>query len=151
MKKIFSVIFVASSSYIFAQTNLRENTQVSFRATETIHEKFYKTKAPVSFEVAEDVLVKGKVVIAKGTPATAEAGLTLDRKGRPAKGNLRVDIKEVKAVDGTTVKLNDCWIAATADQRHPKVDGKKVAKGAAVIKNTKKNCSTSGKYEINVN
>ncbi|HEY0262776.1 MAG TPA: hypothetical protein VGB95_07100, partial [Chitinophagales bacterium] len=108
MKKILSFMLVASSGYVFSQTaNVRENTQITFVAAETISEKVYKSKMAAPFVVAEDVVVKGKVIIKKGTAAKAEAGLVIDPKGKLEKGSLRADIYETKAVDGTTIKVGD--------------------------------------------
>lgn len=154
MKKILSFVFAVSCSYSFSQTTVtvRENTQIFFVNTATIHEKEYSTTTSAPFVVADDVVVKGKVVIKKGTPAKATAGRVIQPNGKVDKGGLKAEIFETKAVDGTVIKIGDCWLATTSEQPHPKkdADGEKVKKGAAFLKGTRKSCATTGKYEIKV-
>ena len=131
MKRILLPVFLFFSIASMAQTTIPEGTVVSMILTQQIFEGKNKTGEAAAFKVAEDVKVNGTVVIAANTPVHATVTNSKNRE-------LRVDIYDVKAVDGTTVKLNDCWIFTTASENLK-------SKGALLVVGTKKNCTTIAK------
>ncbi len=136
MKKLFFLFTVTSASFLHAQDviTVPERTPVSMILTEDIFENKTKTGAPARFIVAEDVTVDGVVVISKNSVVKATVSL-------PVKRELRVDLIEVPAVDGTPIKLMDCWKATTAAQN---LNGKV----ALLPKNTRKNCFTIQEVKV---
>ncbi len=113
---------------------LPDGTMIPMELTEDVSVFKYKQGASVPFVVSQDVKIDGKVVI----PAQAKvrAVVTISKKPAPHEGGeLRVDIYDVMAMDGTTVKLADCWIFTTAAQNYN-------GKGALLRKGTRKNCNT---------
>jgi hypothetical protein len=71
--------------------------------------------------VREDVIINGVVVVKKGTVAKASirdlVPLLYNFKGSRSpnnEGQITIDITEVPAVDGTSIKLVDCYIQVYA-------------------------------------
>ena len=127
---LFFAFFVSN-----AQTKIPEGTLVSMIFKEDVGVSNYKVGASVPVIVSEDVKVNGKVVI----PANAAVHAVVTSSSKPAshkgEGELRIDILDVMSMDGTTVKLNDCWVYTTGaeDLKHH---------GAQFVKGTRKNCNT---------
>ena len=59
----------------------------------------------LAFEVARDVIVNGRVVIAKGAPVEAVVTLAKPRKSFGRGGKLGISVETVTAVDGQKIKL----------------------------------------------
>lgn len=131
MKILCSSLFVLFYAVSFSQAEIvvPESTVVPSELTQEIKEGKVKDGQAAMFVVSEDVKVNGTTVITKGTPVHAVMTSTKNRQ-------LRIDMLDVKAIDGTVLKLNDCWMFYTAAQN---LNGK----GYLVIKGTKKNCKTS--------
>jgi hypothetical protein len=84
---------------------LQDRTRVSLAFVEDISSSTAKQNDTVKFVVAEDVLVNGTVLIAKGSEAVGHVTLAKS-KGRWGKdGKLRITVDSVKAVDGNNVRL----------------------------------------------
>jgi hypothetical protein len=128
MKSIFSFLFVATGFTAFSQSEITipERTQVPMESTQDLREGKNKTGEVAPFVVSEDVKIGGVTVVAKGTSVHATVTASKNRE-------LRVDIYDVKAVDGTVIKLNDCYIYMTAAQN---LNGR----GALILKGTRKSC-----------
>jgi hypothetical protein len=137
MKKNIVFLLFALAQTAFAQSEMitiPERTAVSMILTEDVKEGKNGVGTPARFVVAEDVKVDGVVVIAKN--ALVHATVTIS-----GKRELRVDLADVPAVDGTPLKLMDCWKFTTAAQN---LNGK----GALLPKNTTKNCFTIAETKI---
>ncbi|MBK7148203.1 MAG: hypothetical protein IPH78_05110 [Bacteroidetes bacterium] len=137
MKKTIAILFFALAKTGFAQSDMftiPERTPISMILTEDVKEGKNSVGTPARFVVAEDVKVDGLVVVAKNTLVHATVTIS-------GKRELRVDLADVPAVDGTPLKLMDCWKFTTAAQN---LNGK----GALLPKNTTKNCFTIAEVKI---
>jgi hypothetical protein len=137
MKKMLFLLFVLSAQFVSAQSDLiaiPERTQISMILTEDLIEGKCKVGQSAKFVISEDVLVNGVVVISKKTPVVAKVTIS-------GKRELRVEMSEVPAVDGTPVKLLDCWKFTTAAQN---LNGKV----ALLPKNTIKICASLAEVKI---
>lgn len=134
--RIFSLFaFLCCAAFAGAQTvTVPANTVVSMELTKEIREGKNKVGEAASFRVLTDVVVDGTVVI----PAKSVVNAKVTNSG---KRELRVDLYDIKAVDGTTIVLQDCWIFTTAAQNFN-------GKGAALFVGTKKNCGTQVRTEV---
>ncbi len=134
MKFLFATVLAVLTFWVSAQTTLPEKTQVQMIVTSDIREAKNKVGEAASFVVFEDVKVDGTVVISKGTAVRATITISKNRE-------LKVDISDVKAVDGTAIKLNDCSVFTTAAQNYN-------GKGALIAKGTRKSCFTAKEEKI---
>jgi hypothetical protein len=137
MKSLLTFAFAFASYLAFSQSDeitIPENTMVPMELTQEIRERKNKLGEPARFVVSEDVKVNGTVVIAKNT--LVHATITNAKRGE-----LKVDIYDVEAVDGTILKLNDCWLFTTFAQNY-------VSHGALFVKGTRKNCVTVNSAKI---
>jgi hypothetical protein len=137
MKSIVSLALVFSSYFSFSQTDeitIPESTLIPMELTQEVKEGKNKVGEAARFVVSQDVMVNGTVVVAKNT--LVHASVTTSKRGE-----LRVDLYDVAAVDGTIMKLNDCWIFTTAAQNLN-------SHGGLIVKGTKKNCSTPVSYKV---
>ncbi|MBL0308694.1 MAG: hypothetical protein IPP77_03115 [Bacteroidetes bacterium] len=75
-----------------------------------------------------------EVAIAKNAPVTGT--VTISKRGE-----LRVEMVDVTAVDGSRLKLADCWSFTTAAQNQK-------SRGAMFVKGFRKNCYTPEKYIV---
>lgn len=91
----------------------------------------------VQFRVVADVVIDGVVVI----PAKSVVNAKVTNSG---KRELRVDLYDIKAADGTTITLADCWMFTTESQNFNARGGR----GAALFVGTKKNCLTATRVEV---
>lgn len=123
---MLSAIFAHSQS---GKVKLPERTIVPMILTEEIRENKNKVGTSAKFIVAENVVIDGNILIAQKTPVVSKITIS-------GKRELRVELYEVAAVDGTPVKLNDCWFFTTAAQN---LNGK----DAMLAKNMRKNCATA--------
>lgn len=128
-------LFSTCSSLLSAQVTLLENTQVQMKFNQDVREKKNKLNESVSVVVLEDVKAGSTVVIPKGTSVRA----TITNAKR---GEIRVDIYDLKAVDGSKVELQDCWVFTTAAQNFK-------GKGALILNGTRKNCFVKAAVNIN--
>ncbi len=137
MKNLFTLAIVLISHFSFSQSDeitIPQNTLVHIILNEDVREGKNKVGDAAKFVVAEDVVINNNVAIAKG--ALVHATITSSKRG-----DLRVDLYDVAAVDGTIIKLDDCWIFTTAAQNTK-------SHGALIIKGTRKNCVTPVSYTI---
>ncbi|MCI5057450.1 MAG: hypothetical protein MRY83_15145 [Flavobacteriales bacterium] len=117
-KMLFAVAFFTISTISFAKkVVLPEGTIIKMRLIENVDTRLAQSGDLVRFEVLEDVKVKKKIVIEKGSIAygrlsTASHGRLL------SKSNLSLTIEYVRAVDDHNVKLN-----YQASQNHPTKKG----------------------------
>lgn len=110
MKFVFVSLFSLSVFAAAAQA-IPEGTTVPMICKVQIDAKQHKQGAPAPFEVAEDVKVDGKVVIPAGAKVHAVVTKSVNSGGpHKGEGDLRVDFYDVMAMDGSTVKLTDCFI-----------------------------------------
>lgn len=136
MKKFIpALLLLAAVHFSYAQTvTVPANTVVSMELAKEVREGKNKVGEAASFRVLTDVVVDGTVVI----PAKSVVNAKVTNSG---KRELRVELYDVKAVDGTTIVLQDCWIFTTAAQNFN-------GKGAALFVGTKKNCGTLVRTEV---
>lgn len=106
----------------------------------------------VDMRVKEDVVVNGKVVIAKDAPVNATIRVNKKPRsnyytGEEGTGELLIDLNYVKAVDGTQINLNSCYFQRFAEKNHNWFDKQRrwVLAGGSV-----KNCQTSVKVVVKV-
>ncbi len=113
----------------YSQTTVPAKTLVPVQVTQDISPKTNKAGSAVTLKVEKDVVVNGVTVIAANSAVTGKVSML-------TKTDLRVDILSVKAVDGTTIRLNDCWIYTTIDQNPS-------GKFPLIRQGTQKNCYTA--------
>jgi hypothetical protein len=70
-----------------------------------IHSNTVVVGERLTLEVARDVTVNGRVVIAKGAPVEAVVTLAIPRKSFGRGGKLDISVETVTAVDGQQIKL----------------------------------------------
>lgn len=134
-KLLMTAVFAGCGLWAVSQEiTIPYNTPVPMILVEELKEGKNKVGSPAKFVVEEDVKVNGDVAIAKNAPVTGT--VTISKKGE-----LRVELSEVTAVDGSRLKLMDCWKFTTAAQNLK-------SRGAMFVKGTKKNCATADKYVV---
>jgi hypothetical protein len=89
-----------------------------------------KVGEEVNFEVAEPVIVNGRIVIDKGAPAAGTV-TEAEPKGRMGKaGKLNVSVSSVQLADGEKLALRSFGINTSGDQKSgislPKLHGKEM-------------------------
>ncbi len=84
---------------------LLDGTAVKLRLAENLTSATAKTGQGVSFEVTEDVLVQGIVVLAKGAQALATVTDAATRKTMGRGGKLDVNVDSARLADGEKVQL----------------------------------------------
>ncbi|MCW5908213.1 MAG: hypothetical protein KIS94_10160 [Chitinophagales bacterium] len=135
MKLFTLIVSVFAFQFLTAQTiSIPANTPVSMELVQEIREGKNKVGEAAQYRVAKDVVIDGVVVIAAKTVVRAKVTNSGNRE-------LRVDLYDVQAADGTTVNLADCWVFTTASQNQK-------SKGALLIVGSKKNCNTAAKVDI---
>lgn len=88
-----------------AEVVLPDGTQLNVITTEEISSKTAAEGDALTFKVDEDIVVNGKVVIAKGTLVKGEVS-NAKKSGRMGKaGALSIRVLSTEAVDGQKVKL----------------------------------------------
>ncbi len=102
---------VSSPSYKTPLSNpasgfiLTDNTPIKLKFKETISSKTAEENRPIEFEVAEDIVVKGVIVIAKGATAKGIIAEVKRAKMLGRKGKISIVLKEVPLVSGERVSL----------------------------------------------
>jgi len=97
----------ASAAYVALaeKVKLTSGTPVTLRLPVSINSSTAKQGDTVTFEVARNVEVNGKVVISQGAIATGEVA-SVEKSGIiGAGGKLMVNLRSVKAVDGKEVPI----------------------------------------------
>ena len=84
---------------------LLDGTTVKLRLAESLSSETAKTGQQVPFEVTEEVLVQGVVVIAKGAQALATVTSAEGKKRMGRGGKLDVNVDSVRLVDGEKAQL----------------------------------------------
>jgi len=117
MKFVCSFLLAFTFFISSAQTKIPEGTTVPIITKEQIDVNKYKAGSSAPFEVVEDVKVNGVVVIPAGAKVHAVVTKSV-KSGGPhrGEGDLRVDFLDVMTMDGSTVKLNDCWLFTNGAQ-----------------------------------
>lgn len=117
MKFVFAMLLASTFFIASAQTKIPEGTTVPLITKVQVDVNQYKQGSTAPFEVAEDVKVNGVVVIPAGAKVHAVVTKSV-KSGGPHKGegDLRIDFLDVMAMDGSTVKLTDCWLFTNGAQ-----------------------------------
>lgn len=84
---------------------LTDNTPIKLKFKETISSKTAEENRPIEFEVAEDIVVKGVIVIAKGATAKGIISEVKRAKMLGRKGKISIVLKEVALVSGERISL----------------------------------------------
>ncbi|HRN94493.1 MAG: hypothetical protein M9931_02585 [Chitinophagales bacterium] len=130
MKNTILLFILSLSVSAFAQS-IPTKTLVPMVVTQDFTQKILQSNGGAGlFEVEKDVVVNGKTVIAAKTPINI-------RMDRGTKTDFKIVIAEIKATDGSTVKIDDCWLYTSIDQN---LTGK--PKGPVFRKGTRKICYT---------
>ncbi|HRP38935.1 MAG: hypothetical protein KF706_00905 [Chitinophagales bacterium] len=130
MKNTILLFILSLSVSAFAQS-IPTKTLVAMVVTQDFTQKILQSNGGAGlFEVEKDVVVNGKTVIAAKTPINI-------RMDRGTKTDFKIVIAEIKATDGSTVKIDDCWLYTSIDQN---LTGK--PKGPVFRKGTRKICYT---------
>lgn len=88
-----------------AQVSIPDGTELSVVTTEEISSKTATEGDPINFKVDEDVVINGKVVIAKGTMAKGIIS-NASKSGRMGKGGkLSIRVESTNTVDDQKIKL----------------------------------------------
>lgn len=88
-----------------APNTLLDGTAIKLRLAETISSATAKTGQQVPFEVTEDVLVQGVVVLPKGSQAVATVTDAATKKSMGRGGKLNVNVDSARLIDGEKVQL----------------------------------------------
>jgi PEGA domain len=84
---------------------LLDGTAIKLRLAENLSSATAKTGQSVSFEVTEDVLVQGVVVLPKGAQALATVTEANTKKSMGRGGKLNVNVDSARLIDGEKVQL----------------------------------------------
>ncbi len=116
MKFVCTFLIAFSFFMASAQTSIPEGTTVPLITKEQVDVNNYKVGSSAPFVVAEDVKVNGVVVF----PANAKVHAVVTKSSKSGahkgEGDLRIDFLDVMAMDGSTVKLSDCWLFTNGAQ-----------------------------------
>jgi len=82
---------------------LLDGTAIKLRLAENLSSATAKTGQSVSFEVIDDVLVQGVVVLPKGAQALATVTEANTKKSMGRGGKLNVNVDSARLVDGEKV------------------------------------------------
>jgi len=99
-----SPVVPASVTQVIPNT-LQDGTAVKLRLAENLTSASAKTGQTVSFEVVEDVLVQGVVVLPKGTQALATVTDASTKKSMGRGGKLDVNVDSARLLNGEKVQL----------------------------------------------
>ena len=97
---------------VLGPIKLPDGTRVAVRLAEQLSSATAKAGDPVIFEVVEDVLVDGQVVLKQGTTARGSIVEAAPKRRMGRAGRLSYVLTETKSVDGQTVRLR-----ATKDEK----------------------------------
>ena len=84
---------------------VNDATELRLRLEHPVSSATAMVNQALSFEVTEDVMVDGRVVIAKGAEAQGTVTRAQHRKGFGRRGKLEFTISVVEAVDGQKLRL----------------------------------------------
>jgi hypothetical protein len=84
---------------------LTDNTPIKLKFKETISSKTAEENRPIEFEVAEDIVLQGITVIARGSTARGIIAEVKRAKMLGRKGKISIILKEVALVSGERVSL----------------------------------------------
>lgn len=84
---------------------LLDGTAVKLRLAETISSANARTGQQVPFEVTDDVMVQGVVVLPKGSQAVATVTEASTKKSMGRGGKLNVNVDSARLIDGEKVQL----------------------------------------------
>ena len=120
MKKIFLFLcacFIQNVLWAQNEVTLRVGTPSPLQSVNTIKGSDVQEGQTVAFRVARDIVVDGIVAIPYGTPVSGV--VTLKKKGRAwgYSGKIEVDITEMVAPYGETIRLNNGHIYAKGKGR----------------------------------
>jgi len=101
----FSLPASAAYTVLAGKVKLSSGTPVILRLSESINSATARQGDTVTFEVARNVEVNGKIVISQGAYATGEVASVEKRAMLGAGGKLMVNLRSVKAVDGKEVPI----------------------------------------------
>jgi hypothetical protein len=101
----FSMPASAAYAYLAGSVKLTSGTPVILRLPVSINSSTARQGDTVTFEVARNVEVDGKVVISQGAMATGEVASVEKRAMLGEGGKLMVNLRSVKAVDGQEVLI----------------------------------------------
>lgn len=101
----FSLPASAAYAYLAEKVKLTYGTPVILRLPVSINSSTARQGDTVTFEVARNVEVNGKVVISQGAFATGEVASVEKSAMLGAGGKLMVNLRSVKAVDGKQVPI----------------------------------------------
>ena len=87
------------------QFTLRDATPVKLKLSETISSEYSVPEQDVAFEVAEDIVVQGKVVILKGSAAIGTITEARPKRRMGRTGKINVAINSTRLVTGGKVSL----------------------------------------------
>jgi len=88
-----------------APNTLLDGTAVKLRLADTISSASAKAGQQVPFEVTEDVLVQGVIVLPKGSQAVATVTEASTKKSMGRGGKLNVNVDSARLIDGEKVQL----------------------------------------------
>lgn len=129
--KLFMTLFSLMAVFFIRAQSVPPKTLISMIVVKDFNKKIFESTGGTGlFVVEKDVIVNGKTVISAKTPIAV-------RIEKATRSDLKVVITEVKANDGSIVKIDDCWLYTSIDEN---LTGK--PKGPVIRQNTKKICYT---------
>ena len=96
---------------------VKPGTAVRLMTEQIINSENLRSGQTLQFKVVDDVKANGKVVISKGSVANAQVIEASGGRLMGIKGNLAIQVKDVTAVDGTTILLSNGNLNAQGKQR----------------------------------
>lgn len=133
MRTLFFALFLGMALIGKAQTSVPSGTIVALSLDKDIFAPDSKIGDPAKFSVVQEVSVNGKVIIPKS--AIVRASVVEVEKGGPHRppSKVKVQIFDVKAADGSTITLDNCYVFTMGDGGHKQ-------RGALLLKGVGKNC-----------
>ena len=101
--KALSEASFGSATLPLAQTIVPANTLIKVALVDPVNTKNIKVGDTVRFKVANDVIVNGKLVFAKGEPGEGEVTKVTHARNFGRNAKLEIDFRQTKAIDGTDV------------------------------------------------
>lgn len=111
-RSLFTVLLVAAgtSSAFAATVRLDARTPVSMHVTSVVSSRTAHVGDTVKLAVAEDVIVDGYVLIARGAEGKGTVDAVQPAQMDGVQGQLRVSYKWVRAVDGSKIRVDGGFI-----------------------------------------
>lgn len=135
MKSLLLFPLLTISLFVASQSIVPGGTIVSLTLNKDVFAPSVKIGDPADFSVLQDVIVGGKVVIPANSQVRAKVIEATKSGPHHGEGSLKVQIYDVKAVDGSTVTFDDCFAFTVGDQSRKQ-------HGALLVKGIGKNCVT---------